>query len=69
MEKQNWVEIEDACTVYRQNSDTGDLEIYTKKSCDINRITPDFADNLLKMVEQTKIHHGQIRIVSDSNSE
>ena len=66
MQKQNWIEIEDACTVYRQNPDTGDLEIYTKQSCDINKVTPDFTDNLIKRVEEMKIHSGQIRIICNT---
>lgn len=54
---------EDACVLYRQDSETGDVEILPKTVCEPAKADPEIHGKLLKMAEQLKKKGGKIRLI------
>ena len=60
--------VEDACILFRQDAETGNIEIMPKSACEPAKADPEIYAKLLEMAEQMKERHGKLRLVFETEA-
>ena len=60
------VVVEDACTVFRLNTETGDIEICPRGICEPEKADPEIKEKLLQMATEMQARGGKLRLVFES---
>jgi len=56
------VVVEDSCTMFRQDVETGDVRIYPKPNCEPGRADPQIREKLMEMARQMTAKGGKLML-------